>query len=57
VSTTHYNNDSFYADKRINKLPRSERKTVVDHWGRFQITPNQESQEAAEIQIADPQVS
>jgi N-acetylneuraminate synthase len=57
VSTTHYNNDSFYADKRINKLPRSERKTVVDHWGRFQITPNQESQEAAEIPITNPQVS
>ncbi|MCZ6800468.1 MAG: N-acetylneuraminate synthase family protein [Nitrospirae bacterium] len=57
VSTTHYNNDSFYADKRINKLPRSERKTVVDHWGRFQITHNKESQEAAEIPIADPQVS
>ena len=57
VSTTHYNNDSFYADKRINKLPRSERKTVVDHWGRFQITHNKDSQEAAEIPIADPQVS
>ncbi len=57
VSTTHYNNDSFYADKRINKLPRSERKTVVDHWGRFQLTPNQASQKAAEIPIADPQVS
>ncbi|MCZ6784305.1 MAG: N-acetylneuraminate synthase family protein [Proteobacteria bacterium] len=37
VSTTHYNDDSFYADKRINKLERHERKTVVDHWGRFQL--------------------
>jgi N-acetylneuraminate synthase len=37
VSTTHYNDDSFYEDKRINKLTRSERKTKVDNWGRFQI--------------------
>jgi len=56
ISTTHYNNDSFYADKRINKLPRSERKTMVDHWGRFQITPNQNSLKVDEIAIADPQV-
>ncbi|MDJ0847523.1 MAG: N-acetylneuraminate synthase family protein [Myxococcota bacterium] len=40
VSTTHFNDDSFYADKRINKLPRSARKTVVDNWGRFQIDGN-----------------
>ncbi|MFQ5699986.1 MAG: D-lyxose/D-mannose family sugar isomerase [Myxococcota bacterium] len=37
VSTTHYNDDSFYEDKRINHMQRAERKTVVDHWGRFQI--------------------
>ncbi len=37
LSTTHYNDDSYYRDKRINALPRSERKTVVDHWGRFQL--------------------
>ena len=37
ISTKHYNDDSFYEDKAINKLARSERKTVVDHWGRFQI--------------------
>lgn len=37
VSTTHYNDDSVYNDKRINDLPRSERKTVVEHWGRFEI--------------------
>lgn len=36
VSTTHYNNDSFYKDKRINEMARSDRKTAVDHWGRFQ---------------------
>lgn len=37
VSTTHYNNDSVYKDAAINKLQRHERKTVVDHWGRFQL--------------------
>ena len=37
ISTTHYNNDSFYADKTINRMERSARKTIVDHWGRFQL--------------------
>lgn len=37
ISTTHFNNDSFYADKAINRLERSARKTIVDHWGRFQL--------------------
>ncbi len=37
VSTTHYNNDSTYRDRKIQKLDRSERKTVVDHWGRAQL--------------------
>ena len=37
ISTTHYNNDSVYKDAAINKLERSERKTVVDHWGRYQL--------------------
>ncbi len=37
VSTTHYNNDSFYEDQAINKLERHQRKTVVDNWGRFQL--------------------
>lgn len=39
VSTTHYNDDSFYKDKRINEMERAERKTIVDHWGRFQTAP------------------
>jgi sialic acid synthase SpsE/D-lyxose ketol-isomerase len=39
ISTTHVNDDSFYADKRINQMARNERKTVVDHWGRFQTAP------------------
>lgn len=55
VSTTHYNNDSFYADKRINKLARSERKTMVDHWGRFQISRQDSSQESEELPVASPQ--
>lgn len=37
VSTTHYSDDSFYKDKAINKMAPSERKTIVDHWGRFQL--------------------
>lgn len=38
VSTTHFNNDSVYKDPKINEIERSARKTVVDHWGRFQLT-------------------
>jgi sialic acid synthase SpsE/uncharacterized cupin superfamily protein len=37
ISTTHHNNDSVYKDPAINKLRREERKTVVKHWGRFEI--------------------
>ena len=32
VSTTHYNNDSFYEDPAIAKLDRAARKTNVDGW-------------------------
>ena len=42
VSTTHFNNDSYYKDKRINRMRREERKTAVDHWGRFQLWSEQE---------------
>jgi sialic acid synthase SpsE/mannose-6-phosphate isomerase-like protein (cupin superfamily) len=35
VSTTHYNNDSVYNDRRINDMPREQRKTAAEHWGRF----------------------
>jgi N-acetylneuraminate synthase len=38
ISTTHFNDDSFYKDKRISKLSRAQRKTRVQHWGRFQVT-------------------
>ena len=37
ISSRDHDNDSFYEDKSINKLSRAERKTVVDHWGRFQL--------------------
>ncbi|MCG6878087.1 MAG: N-acetylneuraminate synthase family protein, partial [Deltaproteobacteria bacterium] len=32
ISTTHYNDDSFYEDKLIAKLPRQKRKTSIDNW-------------------------
>jgi sialic acid synthase SpsE/quercetin dioxygenase-like cupin family protein len=37
ISTTHYDNDSVYNDKNINDLKRSERKTIVKNWGRFEL--------------------
>ncbi len=37
ISSTHYNDDSYYENKDINRMKRSERKTVVDYWGRHQI--------------------
>ncbi len=37
ISTTHFDDDSYYEDKAINRIARSARKTVVDHWGRHQI--------------------
>jgi sialic acid synthase SpsE/quercetin dioxygenase-like cupin family protein len=38
ISTTAHPNDSIYRDREINKLTSAQRKTVVDHWGRFQLT-------------------
>lgn len=38
VSTTHYNSDSVYKDHSINAMKREERKTIVNHWGRFQLS-------------------
>jgi sialic acid synthase SpsE/quercetin dioxygenase-like cupin family protein len=37
ISTTVYSNDSVYRDQAINILTSKQRKTSVDHWGRFQI--------------------
>jgi N-acetylneuraminate synthase len=33
ISTTHYNNDSFYEDERIAHLTRDKRKTYIKNWG------------------------
>ena len=41
VSTTHFKEDSYYQDNYINTLETSERKTKVDHWGRFQMELNE----------------
>jgi N-acetylneuraminate synthase len=35
ISTTNFINDSVYQDNSINN--NTNRKTIVDHWGRFQI--------------------
>lgn len=40
VSTTHFKEDSYYQDNYINTLETNERKTKVDHWGRFQMMLN-----------------
>ncbi len=37
ISTTAFSNDSVYRDPEINKLSSEQRKTKVDHWGRFQL--------------------
>ena len=37
ISSTHYNDDSFYKDPAINQKARSDRKTVVSNWGRFEL--------------------
>ncbi|MBT4773536.1 MAG: cupin domain-containing protein [Rhodospirillaceae bacterium] len=37
ISTRHYNDDSYYKDKSINAMERAERKTIVNHWGRYEL--------------------
>ena len=37
ISSTHINSDSIYKYPKINVMKREQRKTIVDHWGRFQI--------------------
>ena len=37
ISTTAFSDDSVYRDPEINKLTSAQRKTQVDHWGRFQL--------------------
>ncbi len=38
LSTTALRDDSYYHDPAIARLTSAQRKTVVDHWGRFQIS-------------------
>ena len=35
VSTTHFNNDSFYEDPQIAGMERDQRKTKVDNWAAY----------------------
>jgi sialic acid synthase SpsE/mannose-6-phosphate isomerase-like protein (cupin superfamily) len=46
ISTTHYNDDSFYDDERISELTRDMRKTIVENWGALEYLtyPNEESE-------------
>ena len=52
ISTTHFANDSVYRDARINKMSSIQRKTVVDHWGRFQIQEQLKSMKLPDNLIA-----
>jgi len=38
ISTTAIKGDSVYQDERINALNYDDRKTLVDNWGRFQMS-------------------
>ena len=42
VSSTHYNDDSYYEDPNIARMTREERKTNVDDW-RSYLTFNHEA--------------
>ena len=37
ISTTHFNNDSFYEDEKIASLSRAERKTVIPNWHSIEV--------------------
>ena len=37
ISTRHYDDDSYYKDKNINSMKTHERKTIVNHWGRYEL--------------------
>lgn len=37
ISTTHFNDDSFYMDEEINKIKREDRKTKLINWGENQL--------------------
>jgi N-acetylneuraminate synthase len=38
ISTTAHKDDSYYKDQDIDGLKSKQRKTVVDHWGRFVLS-------------------
>lgn len=48
VSTTSHNDDSFYLDREIAKLPREDRKTRLMNWGRHQFDDAVEDTETAQ---------
>lgn len=52
ISTKHYNDDSYYKDKAINSMPRSERKTVVNHWGRYELPEKIRRKGIKEVKVA-----
>jgi sialic acid synthase SpsE/quercetin dioxygenase-like cupin family protein len=37
ISTTHFKNDSYYRDPEIQAKTLEQRKTKVEHWGRFEL--------------------
>ena len=37
ISTRHFNADSYYKDQKINRMNREDRKTIVNHWGRYEL--------------------
>lgn len=37
ISSTNYQDDSFYIDRKIAKIPREKRKTRLINWGRYQF--------------------
>jgi sialic acid synthase SpsE/mannose-6-phosphate isomerase-like protein (cupin superfamily) len=37
ISSTHFNDDSYYEDPKIRNAPRESRKTKLSNWGRHQF--------------------
>ena len=55
ISTTHHDDDSIYRDPVIQRQTREQRKTVVDHWGRFELNDTIEGPHAEDDESAtDP---
>jgi sialic acid synthase SpsE/uncharacterized cupin superfamily protein len=49
ISTTAHKSDSRYQDPYIDRLSSRERKTKVDHWGRFQIVEQLMSRDVVNV--------